>query len=232
MQTVKYKDMGLIGYEKCWDYQRTVFNALVGAKAPAGSGDVAACGEPVLILCEHPHVYTLGRSGRRENLLAGEEYLRSIGARFVTIDRGGDITYHGPGQLVGYPIVDIEALGLGLKEYIALLEEAVIRTLSRYGVKSGRSRGATGVWLEAEAGRPLRKICAIGVRSSRFVTMHGFALNVSTDLGYFAHINPCGFTDRGVTSLTAELGRNVAVDEVKEIFKREFAGTFGIELTV
>ncbi|MCC8034519.1 MAG: lipoyl(octanoyl) transferase LipB [Rikenellaceae bacterium] len=232
MQTVKYKDMGLVGYEQCWDYQRSVFDALVGAKAPAEGAAGKVSQDPVLILCEHPHVYTLGRSGRKDNLLAGEEYLRSIGAHFVTIDRGGDITYHGPGQLVGYPIMDIEALGLGLKEYITLLEESVIRTLARYGVESGRSQGAPGVWLEADAGRPLRKICAVGVRSSRFVTMHGFALNVTTDLGYFAHINPCGFTDRGVTSLAAELGRKVAVDDVKEIFKREFAGTFGVELRV
>ncbi len=223
--------MGLMEYGRCWDFQRSVFDAMVGAKSGGAAAPAGGCG-PVLILCEHPHVYTLGRSGDEANLLASEQYLLSIGARFVRIDRGGDITYHGPGQLVGYPVMDIEALGLGLKQYVNLLEEAVIRTLAHYGVEAGRCEGATGVWLEAGDGLPARKICAIGVRSSRFVTMHGFALNVSTDLGYFAHINPCGITDRGVTSLCRETGRDITVGEVKEIFKGEFAGVFGVKLAV
>lgn len=245
---IAYRDLGVIGYDECREYQTAVFDRLVRAKTPGKPGaekgkngvDQNSASEkinpaeagPVLILCEHPHVYTLGRSGNPGNLLADEEYLRSTGARLVKTDRGGDITYHGPGQLVGYPILDIEALGLGLKEYIHLLEEAIIRTVSHYGIEAGRSDGATGVWLEPDGSRGVRKIAAIGVRSSRFVTMHGFALNVTTDMSYFGKINPCGFTDRGVTSLKEESGRDVAMDEVKEIFKREFAGIFGVTLTI
>ncbi|MCC8019067.1 MAG: lipoyl(octanoyl) transferase LipB [Rikenellaceae bacterium] len=243
---VEYRDLGVVEYGQCWDYQTRIFSSLVGRKTPsgglataenkefngksAGNDNNPAEAGPVLILCEHPHVYTLGRSGKQENLLMDEEFLHGIGAEFVRIDRGGDITYHGPGQLVGYPILDIEALGLGLKEYIHLLEEAIIRTVGRYGITAGRSAGATGVWLEPEGQKGLRKIAAIGVRSSRFVVMHGFALNVSTDMRYFGYINPCGFTDRGVTSLSGELGREVATDEVKEVFKEEFVGLFGVEL--
>ncbi|MCD8174294.1 MAG: lipoyl(octanoyl) transferase LipB [Alistipes sp.] len=239
---VEYRDLGVVEYVQCWEYQARIFDSLVRLKAPvkkacipgegnrgAGDNETAGAG-PVLILCEHPHVYTLGRSGRQENLLMDEGFLRSVGARLVRIDRGGDITYHGPGQLVCYPILDIGALGLGLKEYIHLLEETIIRTVGRYGIEAGRSEGATGVWLEPEGCKGLRKIAAIGVRSSKFVVMHGFALNVSTDMRYFGHINPCGFTDRGVTSLKEELGRDVRMDEVKEFFKEEFAGLFGVGL--
>lgn len=199
-----------------------------------------------ILMVEHEPVYTLGKSGCAENLLIDREALKAMGARFFHIDRGGDITFHGPGQLVCYPILDLEALGMGLRAYIEAIEEAVIRTVARYGIAAGRVAGASGVWVGAEgttggrtdirpdadrmAGRMPdaegpkgakstfpRKICAIGVRSSRYVTMHGFALNVSTDLSWFARINPCGFTDRGVTSIERETGRKVPMDDVKEL---------------
>lgn len=168
----------------------------------------------IVLLTEHLPVYTLGKSGRSENLLVDRSTLEAMGARFFHIDRGGDITFHGPGQLVCYPILDLERLGIGLRTYIGALEEAVIRTVSEYGIRAGRIAGASGVWIDPEGARA-RKICAIGVRSSRFVTMHGFALNVTTDLRWFARINPCGFTDRGVTSMAAEMGHDVAMDDVK-----------------
>lgn len=176
---------------------------------PDNSGDAG-----IVLLTEHLPVYTLGKSGRSENLLVDRSALEAMGARFFHIDRGGDITFHGPGQLVCYPILDLERLGIALRSYIDSLEEAVIRTVGEYGIRAGRIAGASGVWIDPEGARA-RKICAIGVRSSRFVTMHGFALNVTTDLRWFTRINPCGFTDRGVTSLAAEMGRNVAMDDVK-----------------
>lgn len=176
---------------------------------PDNSGDAG-----IVLLTEHLPVYTLGKSGRSENLLVDRSALEAMGARFFHIDRGGDITFHGPGQLVCYPILDLERLGIALRSYIDSLEEAVIRTVGEYGIRAGRIAGASGVWIDPEGARA-RKICAIGVRSSRFVTMHGFALNVTTDLRWFTRINPCGFTDRGVTSLAAEMGRDVAMDDVK-----------------
>lgn len=206
-----------------------------------------------ILLVEHPPVYTLGKSGHAENLLIGREALETMGAQFFHIDRGGDITFHGPGQLVCYPILDLERLGIGLRDYIGALEEAVIRTVAEYGITAGRMAGASGVWIGpgiggeapsrdngddgnggcecpgyrndgrnngsviSASGMVPRKICAIGVRSSRYITMHGFALNVTTDLGWFARINPCGFTDRGVTSIERETGRKAAMGEVKEL---------------
>ena len=173
-----------------------------------------------ILLCEHPHVYTLGRHGQANNMLLGEEQLQAIGASIYRTDRGGDITYHGPGQLVCYPILNLEEYGLGLKSYIHLLEEAVINVCASYGISTARVDGATGVWLDA--GLPSeRKICAIGVRSSRFVTMHGLALNVNTDLRYFSYIHPCGFIDKGVTSLASELGKDISLCEVKQRLKEE-----------
>ena len=174
-------------------------------------------------MCEHPHVYTLGRSGKEGNMLLSEEQLQKIGATLYHIDRGGDITYHGPGQLVCYPILNLEEFSLGLKEYVHLLEEAVIRVCASYGITAGRLEKATGVWLEGDTPRA-RKICAIGVRSSHFVTMHGLALNVNTDLRYFSYINPCGFIDKGVTSLQQELKREVPMEEVKQRLCRELQG--------
>ncbi len=178
----------------------------------AAEEDPQLAGEVLLV--EHPPVYTLGKSGHAENLLVSREALEAAGARFFHIDRGGDITFHGPGQLVVYPILDLERLGIGLRDYINALEEAVIRTVTRYGITAGRIHGASGVWIDPDGRRP-RKICAIGVRSSRYVTMHGFALNVTTDLGWFSRINPCGFTDRGVASIASETGRTPDMEEVK-----------------
>lgn len=209
------RDLGRTDYKICWDYQQVLFDKLLERK---GSADDAA---GYLLLTEHNPVYTLGKSGKAQNLLVGRERLEALGAQFFHIDRGGDITFHGPGQLVVYPVLDLEKIGIGLKDYIAALEEAVIRTVALHGVAAGRIAGASGVWIggnNAEEGagdtRP-RKICAIGVRASRYVTMHGLALNVSTDLGWFDHINPCGFTDRGVTSLERETGHAVPMEEVK-----------------
>lgn len=197
-----------MAYRECWDYQRRLFDEMLLRR---GVRDERA---GYLLLVEHPAVYTLGKSGRPENLLVSEERLRELGAEFYRIDRGGDITFHGEGQLVGYPILDLERIGLGLRDYIDALEGAVIDAVARYGIRGKRIAGASGVWLTGE-NRPPRKICAIGVRSSRFITMHGFALNVSTDLRYFGYINPCGFSDRGATSIEAETGRAVPMDEVK-----------------
>lgn len=205
---VEYRDLGGMAYGACWDLQRTLFDALLTSK---GSADAEA---GYLLFVEHPPVYTLGKSGHAENLLVSEVFLRSRGADFYRIDRGGDITFHGEGQIVGYPILDLEKIGLGLRQYIEALEEAVIRTVAAYGIEAGRIVGASGVWI-CKPGQPPCKICAIGVRSSRYVTMHGFALNVTTDLGWFSYIHPCGFADRGVTSIERETGRAVPSDEVK-----------------
>lgn len=199
-------------YEACWKLQQAIFDATLARKAAHLTSESA--GE--LLLVEHPPVYTLGKSGKNENLLVSEQYLASLGAAFFHIDRGGDITFHGPGQLVGYPILDLEMIGIGLRDYIHSLEEAAIRTVGHYGIEAGRSEGASGVWLDAGTTK-MRKICAIGVRSSRFVTMHGFGLNVNTDLGWFEKINPCGFRDRGVTSIQRETGREISMDEVKDL---------------
>ena len=206
---LEISDWKTVPYAAAWDRQTECFDTLVQAKQ--------AGGEYVnhIVLCEHPHVYTLGRSGKHK-----------IGASLYHIDRGGDITYHGPGQLVCYPILNLEEFSLGLKEYVHLLEEAVIRVCASYGITAGRVEKATGVWLDGDSPRA-RKICAIGVRSSHYVTMHGLALNVNTDLRYFSYINPCGFIDKGVTSLQKELGREVPMDEVKELLCRELRGMLG-----
>lgn len=183
-----------------------------------------------LLFVEHPHVYTLGKSGDEANMLISAIQLQAKHAEFVKVNRGGDITYHGPGQLVVYPIIDMANFGLGVKDYVDRLEEVVIRTIEEYGIKGERLEGATGVWIEAHTPRA-RKICAIGIRCSRFVTMHGFALNVNTDLNYFHYINPCGFRDKGVTSIAQELGREISLREVKERVKHHFVDLFGMELT-
>ena len=207
-------DWNIIPYADAWTRQTEWFDALVRTKQ---AGEEY---ENHIILCEHPHVYTLGRSGKEGNMLLSEEQLQKIGATLYHIDRGGDITYHGPGQLVCYPILNLEEFSLGLKEYVHLLEEAVIRVCASYGIIAGRLEKATGVWLEGDMPRA-RKICAIGVRSSHFVTMHGLALNVNTDLRYFSYIHPCGFIDKGVTSLQQELKREMPMEEVKQRLCRE-----------
>ena len=211
-------------YKTCWDLQQELFDARLARKRAGGTGSSLvpdtenAPGDDAgtILLVEHPPVYTLGKSGHAENLLIARETLEGMGVQFFHIDRGGDITFHGPGQLVCYPILDLDRLGIGLREYIEALEEAVIRTVAEYGIAAGRIAGASGVWIDPGKARP-RKICAIGVRSSRYVTMHGFALNVTTDLRWFSRINPCGFTDWGVTSIAAETGCEIGMSEVKSL---------------
>ena len=207
MNELTIEDWGLVPYVDAWERQRRCFDETLEAVArnvvrPAR-----------IVLCEHPHVYTLGRSGKEANMLLDEEQLERIGATYYHIDRGGDITYHGPGQLVCYPILCLEDFHLGLKEYVSVLEEAVIGVCRSYGIEGGRVKGATGVWLDIGTSSE-RKICAIGVRSSHFVTMHGLALNVNTDLRYFGYIHPCGFIDKGVTSLAKETGMEIPMEEV------------------
>lgn len=195
-------DVGRMGYEECWALQREIFEGVLAGMRPSA-----------VVLVEHPHVYTLGKSGVQNNLLVDEAFLGRIGATFVRVDRGGDITYHGPGQLVAYPILDLGKVGISLRDYIFRLEEAIIGTVAEFGITAARVEGATGVWVDGA-----RKIAAIGVRASRGVTMHGMALNVATDLDYFSHINPCGFTDRGVTSIERERGETPCMEQVKGIF--------------
>ena len=205
---ITYKDLGRIEYAEAWDFQEKLFQDIIEAKRKEGDYTNH------LLFCEHPHVYTLGKSGSDTNLLLNKEALEQKGATFFRTNRGGDITYHGPGQIVGYPIIDLEAFDLGIRTYIELLEESVITLLGNYGLTASRLDGASGVWLDT--GTPsARKICAIGVRSSRFVTMHGFAFNVNTNLDYFGYINPCGFVDKGVTSLQKELGQELDLEKVK-----------------
>ncbi|MBP1613444.1 MAG: lipB [Bacteroidetes bacterium] len=218
MKTI-YTDWGLTPYPEAWKRQTEIFDALVQAKLNGESY------ENNIILCEHPHVYTLGRSGKDNNMLLGEEQLKAIDATLFHIDRGGDITYHGPGQLVCYPIMNLEEYKLGLKEYIHLLEEVIIRVCASYGITAGRLEKSTGVWLDIDTPRT-RKICAMGVRCSHYVTMHGLAFNVNTDLRYFSYIHPCGFIDKGVTSLQQELGRPVDMEEVKLRFRAEMEKLF------
>jgi lipoyl(octanoyl) transferase len=210
---ILFEDLGLIDYQEAWDYQEERFNLLVDYKRlPEGK----VLPSQYLLFCEHPHVYTLGKSGDENNLLIQQEFLKKIDATYYKTNRGGDITYHGPGQVVGYPIVDLEKLGLGLKQYISLLEDSIIDLLKGYGITATNMEGATGVWLDATHPVKARKICAIGVRSGRYVTMHGFALNVNTNLDYFSYINPCGYETKGVTSMEKELGRSVDFEKIKE----------------
>lgn len=212
---IVFRDLGLIKYKDAWDYQENLHSEMVARKIK-NEPDYADFPEYILF-CEHPHVYTLGKSGDEENLLINYIQLQAKNAEFFKTNRGGDITYHGPGQIVGYPIIDLDKHKLGVKKYIFALEESIIQTLKHYGIESARLEGATGVWLDGLVPGKARKICAIGVRVSRGITMHGFAFNVNTDLTYFDHINPCGFTDKGVTSLSKELGREISMEEIKPL---------------
>lgn len=228
--SVIYKDIGQKDYKETWDYQADLFSKLISSKnagIPAAEVDQKAF-PGTLIFVEHPHVYTLGKSGSEQNLLLDLIQLKAREASFYRIDRGGDITYHGPGQIVGYPIFDLEVIKIGLREYIFRLEEAIIRTVKEYGITASRLDGGTGVWLEPEIKGKARKICAIGVKASKFVTMHGFAFNVNTDLTYFNNINPCGFTDKGVTSLRNELGFLQDIDSVKIKVKNNLQEVFDL----
>lgn len=226
--------MGLIDYQKASDYQTELFNSILGIKSqnrnlPANEQQQT---NNHLLFCEHPHVYTLGKSGKESNLLIKKEDLNTIDATFYHINRGGDITYHGPGQLVGYPVIDLENFFTDIHQYMRLLEEAVIQTLHEFGVVSGRIPGLTGVWLDIDDVKKVRKICALGVKTSRWVTMHGFALNVNTDLSFFDKMIPCGITDKAVTSLDKEIGAPVDMNRVKDILKKKIADLFRMELMV
>jgi len=222
MQTtgkLNFIDLGTKDYKECWDYQEELLAVVVNEKKATGN----PTGRNFFLLVEHPHVYTLGKSGDEKNMLIHADFLKKIDATYYKINRGGDITYHGPGQLVGYPILDLDYHNMGVRQYIERMEDAIIRTLSFYGIEGGRKEGATGVWLDPAHRVRARKICAIGVRISRSVTMHGFALNVNTDLRYFSYINPCGFVNFGVTSISQELKREVNMAEVKGLIKNNFS---------
>ncbi len=229
-QNVIFRDLGLIDYKDAWDMQEKLFNEVVDRKLRNRTlaEEYREPQQHFLLFCEHPHVYTLGRSGDEENLIVSEKDLLKLQATFYRNNRGGDITYHGPGQIVGYPILDLDCFFNDIHKYLRFLEEAIIRTLKEYGITSGRIPGCTGVWLDENNPKLARKICAFGVRCSRWVTMHGFAFNVNTDLSYFNHIVPCGIRDKSVTSLDKELGRKVDLEEVKIKVKFHLADLFGM----
>ena len=224
---VIFQDLGRMPYREAWDYQESLLEGLQQAKL---SGDVPPEPAGYFLFVEHPHVYTLGKSGDRHNLLIPPEKMQEEQIAFYHTNRGGDITYHGPGQIVGYPILDLDALGIGIRRYIHLLEETIIRTVQAYGLTATRLDKATGVWLHTGAGERPEKICAIGVRVSRGITMHGFAFNINTDLHFFDYINPCGFTDKGVTSLAKETGRDIGMEEVKEKVTAVFSEVFEVHV--
>lgn len=227
---VLFKDLGLMGYKEAWDYQENLFNDVVQHKLKNRDTDIKLPPNHYLLFCEHPHVYTLGKSGKENNLLINDSKLKEKNATFYKINRGGDITYHGPGQIVGYPILDLDYFFTDIHKYMRLLEEVIILTLGEYGITAGRLNGSTGVWLDENNPKKSRKICAMGVRCSRWVTMHGFAFNVNTDLNYFCNIIPCGISDKQVTSLENELGKKVEIREVKDKVKKHFSGLFKVEL--
>ena len=234
-KTVEVINLGTDDYKRVWDYQESIFKKTVdqkilnrNTKHPKDQRST----HNYLILCEHPHVYTLGKSGSIDNLLLDEKGLQDHYAQFYRINRGGDITYHGPGQLVAYPLLDLENFFTDIHKYLRLLEEAVILALADFGIASGRIEGLTGVWVDFEEGaQDPRKICAMGVKSSRWVTMHGLALNVNTDLSYFEHIVPCGIDDKAVTSMNKELGHHADMSEVQQRLTHHIAQVFEMELT-
>ena len=243
---VVFEDLGKIRYKKAWDYQEEIFQKLIKAKASKSekrrfelsqisytreNNEVrdTVLAKQYLLFCEHDNVYTLGKSGNKQNLLIARNICESRGIDLHEIDRGGDITYHGPGQLVVYPIIDLEEFNIGIKSYISMLEDVVIETLKHFGIKGEKDGKAMGVWIDASNNIKARKICAIGVKASRYITMHGLALNVNTNLSYFDYINPCGFTDRGVTSMEKELNRKVDFKEVSNTMRDAFQNVFGLK---
>ncbi len=226
---VKVQDLGLIDYKQAWDLQEGLLKEAVDLKISNRKHDTNFIPKQHLLFCEHPHVYTLGKSGAQENLLLDEAHLQEIDAQFYKINRGGDITYHGPGQLVMYPILDLEQFFTDIHKYMRYLEEAVIKTLAHFQITATRYDGLTGVWIDAETPRA-RKICAMGVKCSRWITMHGIALNVHPDLGYFGNIVPCGIQDKAVTSMAQELGRQIAIHEVQEVLLKEMSAVFNFSI--
>jgi lipoyl(octanoyl) transferase len=227
---VQFIDLGLIDYKEAWDFQEKLFRETVDLKIARRNGESDEPTKNYLIFCQHPHVYTLGKSGDRENLLLNEQELKSKDATFYEINRGGDITYHGPGQLVAYPIFDLDHFFTDIHKYMRYLEEAVIKTIGEYGLKGDRLDGMTGVWLDPDKPNA-RKICAMGVKSSRWVTMHGIGFNVNSDLAYFNNIIPCGIQDKAVTSMEQELQRKLDIDEVAAKLKLNMAAQFGFSYT-
>ena len=229
---VLFKDLGLMDYKACWDYQESLFNESISQKISNRNlePEQHILTKNHLLFVEHPHVYTLGKSGDVSHLLINDHQLEEKQATYYKINRGGDITYHGPGQLVGYPILDLDHFFTDIHKYLRLLEETIILTLDEYGIKAGRSKGETGVWLDEDNVFKSRKICAMGVRCSRWVTMHGWGFNVNSNLDYFNNIIPCGIQDKAVTSLNKELGQAVDMTEIKEKLKKHFSSLFECEL--
>ncbi|MFM7022931.1 MAG: lipoyl(octanoyl) transferase LipB [Flavobacteriales bacterium] len=229
---VHFQHLGMMDYKEAWDFQEKLFNQsaekkMYNRKNPGQEVHI----DNYLLFCEHPHVYTLGKSGDSNHLLINDEELGENQATFYKINRGGDITYHGPGQLVGYPILDLDQFFTDIHKYLRYLEEAIILTLREYGIEGGRIEGLTGVWIDHENPLKARKICAMGVRCSRWITMHGFALNVNTNLNYFENIIPCGISDKKVTSMALECGKDIPMDEVGEVLKKHLSALFEIELS-
>lgn len=228
---VNFINLDLVDYQAGWDYQEKLFAEIIDLKV--ANRNLEPENQHItpnyLLFCQHPHVYTLGKSGKIDHLLLNENQLAEKEATFYKINRGGDITYHGPGQLVGYPIIDLDNFFMDIHRYMRFLEESIIRTLAEYGIEAGRIDGLTGVWLDPIEQRNPRKICAMGVKSSRWVTMHGFALNVNTDLNYFQNIVPCGIDDKAVTSMALELNKMVDIQEVAEKVKKHFGELFEAE---
>ena len=228
MKKIHLQDLGAMDYKLAWDYQESLFDEIIQIKRKNRNESLSLPTKNHFLFVEHPHVYTLGKSGDFNNLLLTEDQLKAKEASFYKINRGGDITYHGPGQIVGYPILDLDNFFTNIHKFMRYLEETIIKTIAEYGIKGERSEGETGVWLDV--GTPFaRKICALGVRSSRWVTMHGFALNVNTDLGYFDHIIPCGIRGKAVASMQGELGKSVNQNEVKIKILKHFAELFEAE---
>jgi lipoyl(octanoyl) transferase len=231
---VIFKDLGEMDYSSAWDYQRNLHSQILELNKI--NENLPLCEQTAnynyLLFCEHRHVYTIGKSGSESNLLINENMLKEKGVQLFKIDRGGDITYHGPGQIVGYPIIDLSVHGLGIKQYIHALEESVINLLSEYRIVADRLEGATGVWLDTKNPLRTRKICAIGVKVSRAVTMHGFAFNVNTNLDYYNYINPCGFVDKGVTSMEKELGGKLIMQEVKDKLLANITSVFNFDIVI
>ncbi|MBP6389349.1 MAG: lipoyl(octanoyl) transferase LipB [Flavobacteriales bacterium] len=232
LRQIHFQDLGLINYADAWDLQKRLFQGTIDRKLANRNlpEDQRIPTEDHLLFCEHPHVYTLGKSGKQSHLLLNEQGLRETGVQFFPIDRGGDITYHGPGQIVGYPIFDLDHHFTDIHRFLRTLEEAVIGTLEAFNIKAGRIEGLTGVWLDEKDPVKARKICAFGIRASRWVTMHGFAFNVNTDLSYFDHIVPCGIADKGVTCMAKELGGVVDIEDVKQRLKLELADLFDVAI--
>lgn len=228
----QFIDLGLMDYQKAWDYQTDLFNKILAVKSENRNlpDNEQRTTNNYLLFCEHPHVFTIGKSGDEKNLVIPLANLSSIGASYHQINRGGDITYHGPGQIVVYPVIDLENFFTDIHQYMRTLEESVILTLKEFNIDAGRIKGMTGVWLDVDDERKARKICAMGVKTSRWVTMHGLAMNVNTDLSYFNHIVPCGIQDKSVTSLKKELNSDQDMEKVKQILKQKIASQFEMQL--